>query len=391
MTRAIPVTAKPITQARLHQRVVEELLRQIVSGALPPGTTLPSEPELARQFGVSRIVIREAIRILVEKGLITVRHGSGMWVQSIEQWNHLDPMVLLEKSARARTRAGSVNSSSSARSSTSVPPSGPRPVVPPSSCLGCATWSSGCARWSMIRQPTSIWMRFSMRRSLRVPETASSAMHSDRSARCCSPTGCGPHGHRRSSPASSKTTRRSMRRSPPVIHSALAKRCTGTPSMWPALSAPESPQRRGNWSRRAATVATLLLERVHESGTGIPSRSFFQRHHWTGARLCRTARPVRRSDCVRGEARASPSPLTRARIWRRPRGKARSPAAARPRYRGRATAMAASPMPPRSADPSLGSELSREQRLPDMLPIVLDGMEQPAHPAEATSQSVIRR
>jgi DNA-binding FadR family transcriptional regulator len=97
MTRAIPVTAKPITQARLHQRVVEELLRQIVSGALPPGTTLPSEPELARQFGVSRIVIREAIRILVEKGLITVRHGSGMWVQSIEQWNHLDPMVLLEE------------------------------------------------------------------------------------------------------------------------------------------------------------------------------------------------------------------------------------------------------------------------------------------------------
>ncbi|MCS7051093.1 MAG: FadR family transcriptional regulator [Thermomicrobium sp.] len=97
MTRTTRVAGKPITHARLHQRVVEELLKQIVSGALPPGTTLPSEPELARQFGVSRIVIREAIRILVEKGLVAVRHGSGMWVQPPEQWNHLDPMVLFER------------------------------------------------------------------------------------------------------------------------------------------------------------------------------------------------------------------------------------------------------------------------------------------------------
>ncbi|MCX7622323.1 MAG: FadR family transcriptional regulator [Thermomicrobium sp.] len=95
--RAPQITGKPITQARLHQRVVEELLKQIVGGALPPGTTLPSEPELARQFGVSRIVIREAIRILVEKGLVAVRHGSGMWVQPPEQWDQLDPMILLEQ------------------------------------------------------------------------------------------------------------------------------------------------------------------------------------------------------------------------------------------------------------------------------------------------------
>jgi GntR family transcriptional repressor for pyruvate dehydrogenase complex len=102
MTRATKVTGKPITQARLHQRVVEELLKQIVSGALPPGTALPSEPELARQFGVSRIVIREAIRVLVEKGLVAVRHGSGMWIQPPEQWDHLDPMVLFERLRSSR-------------------------------------------------------------------------------------------------------------------------------------------------------------------------------------------------------------------------------------------------------------------------------------------------
>ncbi len=97
MTRTAHVTGRPIRQARLHQRVVEELLKQIVSGAIPPGTVLPSEPELARQFGVSRIVIREAIRILVEKGLVAVRHGSGMWIQPPEQWDQLDPMVLFEQ------------------------------------------------------------------------------------------------------------------------------------------------------------------------------------------------------------------------------------------------------------------------------------------------------
>lgn len=97
MMRATQVTGKPITQARLHQRVVEELLKQIVSGALPPGTALPSEPELARQFGVSRIVIREAIRILAEKGLVAVRHGSGMWIQPPEQWDQLDPQILFER------------------------------------------------------------------------------------------------------------------------------------------------------------------------------------------------------------------------------------------------------------------------------------------------------
>lgn len=38
MTRTARVTGKPITHERLHQRVVEELLKQIVSGAIPPGT-----------------------------------------------------------------------------------------------------------------------------------------------------------------------------------------------------------------------------------------------------------------------------------------------------------------------------------------------------------------
>lgn len=82
---------------RLHDDVVLQVLRQISSGILKPGEALPTEPILAQQFGVSRTVIREAIRVLVAKGLLTVKHGSGMRVQPPENWDYLDPIILFEQ------------------------------------------------------------------------------------------------------------------------------------------------------------------------------------------------------------------------------------------------------------------------------------------------------
>jgi DNA-binding FadR family transcriptional regulator len=87
----------PISNRRLYDHVVQQVARQIISGALAPGTALPTEPELAQQFAVSRTVIREAMRVLVSKGLLTVKHGSGMWVQPADRWDHLDPLVLFEQ------------------------------------------------------------------------------------------------------------------------------------------------------------------------------------------------------------------------------------------------------------------------------------------------------
>ncbi len=81
---------------RLHEAVVQQIVQQIVSGALQPGTALPSETQLTQQFGVSRMVIREAMRILVSKGLLTVKHGSGIWIQPPSNWDHLDPSILFE-------------------------------------------------------------------------------------------------------------------------------------------------------------------------------------------------------------------------------------------------------------------------------------------------------
>lgn len=96
----------PIVNARpLHTVVVDHLTRQIVGGALTPGTTLPIEAELARRFGVSRHVVREAVRMLGAKGLVTAKHGSGVWVEPPEKWNFLDSQVVFERVRSGRDPA----------------------------------------------------------------------------------------------------------------------------------------------------------------------------------------------------------------------------------------------------------------------------------------------
>ena len=81
-------------QRRLHAHVVDALVPMIASGELAPGSLLPTEPEMSTRFGVSRSVVREALRVLGEKGLIEVRHGSGTRVTTPERWDALDPSIL---------------------------------------------------------------------------------------------------------------------------------------------------------------------------------------------------------------------------------------------------------------------------------------------------------
>lgn len=67
----------------LAARVTQELLDSIVEGRLRSGQRLPSERELSDQFGVSRTVIREAVRGLEAKGVVEVRSGRGLQVASV--------------------------------------------------------------------------------------------------------------------------------------------------------------------------------------------------------------------------------------------------------------------------------------------------------------------
>lgn len=87
--------AKPRTPAaRLGVAVVAELVAAIVTGELQPGDVLPPEGMLSEQFGVSRTVIRESVKRVEEKGLLTVAQGRGTSVNPASSWNVLDPVVL---------------------------------------------------------------------------------------------------------------------------------------------------------------------------------------------------------------------------------------------------------------------------------------------------------
>jgi DNA-binding FadR family transcriptional regulator len=80
--------------ARLSEVVINDLVDRIVSGAAPAGSLLPAEPVLCETFGVSRSVIREALKMLEEKGLVHVRRGHGTVVTDADEWSLLDPVVL---------------------------------------------------------------------------------------------------------------------------------------------------------------------------------------------------------------------------------------------------------------------------------------------------------
>ena len=64
--------------------MTDAILEMIASGQLKPGDALPPERELGNQFGVSRTVIREAVRALSAKGLLEVRSGSGVRIVAVD-------------------------------------------------------------------------------------------------------------------------------------------------------------------------------------------------------------------------------------------------------------------------------------------------------------------
>lgn len=78
----------------LHNQVAKDLGLKILREELPPGTVLPNEAILSAQFGVSRTVLREAVKVLASKGLMEVRRKTGTRVRSQKHWHSLDPEVL---------------------------------------------------------------------------------------------------------------------------------------------------------------------------------------------------------------------------------------------------------------------------------------------------------
>ena len=80
--------------ARFATVVVEELANLIIGGSYPEGYVLPTEAALCEEYGFSRTVVREGLKLLEERGLVRVEQGRGTTVQPRSSWNLLDPVVL---------------------------------------------------------------------------------------------------------------------------------------------------------------------------------------------------------------------------------------------------------------------------------------------------------
>jgi len=83
---------------------LELLGEQIVTGHYPQGSAIPPEPALCEHFGVSRTVIREAVKSLVAKGLLFTGPKVGTRVLPEEQWNWFDTDVVVWQSRAGLTR-----------------------------------------------------------------------------------------------------------------------------------------------------------------------------------------------------------------------------------------------------------------------------------------------
>lgn len=79
---------------RQTDRLAEALALPILQGLWPPGRQLPDDATLCAEHGVSRTVIREAMRILGAKGLTVAKPRRGTRVASTENWAICDPQIL---------------------------------------------------------------------------------------------------------------------------------------------------------------------------------------------------------------------------------------------------------------------------------------------------------
>jgi len=85
---------QPSAQATIHAAIARRIGSAILAGELKPGDCVGGEIGQSRSMGVSRPAYREAIRLLLAKGLLETRPKSGTHVAPRRRWNLLDPEVI---------------------------------------------------------------------------------------------------------------------------------------------------------------------------------------------------------------------------------------------------------------------------------------------------------
>lgn len=88
-----PTFIKKLQTESIVQQIINALTDAIIDKNLLPGDRLPSEPEMAEQFGVARSSIREAVKILAYLGVLESRRAEGTFVADGFRESMIDPMV----------------------------------------------------------------------------------------------------------------------------------------------------------------------------------------------------------------------------------------------------------------------------------------------------------
>jgi len=75
----------PQSPIPLYRQLADILMESVRAGDHPPGDRIPSEPQLAKEYGIGRPTVRQAIDVLVRKRMLERRRGSGTYVRRTEQ------------------------------------------------------------------------------------------------------------------------------------------------------------------------------------------------------------------------------------------------------------------------------------------------------------------
>jgi GntR family transcriptional repressor for pyruvate dehydrogenase complex len=109
--RAKSKTAARRLSLSLAESLAQQLIADIAEGRYPVGERLPPESDLAEAAEVSRLTVREAVKTLQERGILSVRRGIGTFVNHPEEWSPLHSSVLAARAllmgdhSRARINA----------------------------------------------------------------------------------------------------------------------------------------------------------------------------------------------------------------------------------------------------------------------------------------------
>jgi DNA-binding FadR family transcriptional regulator len=86
---------KPVRKESIRTQVFRQLRDQVLRRTWPPGSKIPSEHELARSMGVSRVSLREGIQRLASLGILETRHGEGTFVRELTGDIYFNPLIPL--------------------------------------------------------------------------------------------------------------------------------------------------------------------------------------------------------------------------------------------------------------------------------------------------------